>query len=154
MNHTLEHILVEPGKGQSSGNIAEHQGQQQIPTWSGQSGEPFLPVAQRNKLHVAIRPGGKKMNHTLEHILPKVQKPARYTGGEYNSVVKDRSRVNVRYGKTDDIKLGNGVAALQAVEEQALSAQLILHVPPGGEAAFTPEIRPLIYHTVENPTAI
>ncbi len=37
------------------------------------------------------------MNHTLEHILPKVQKPARYTGGEYNSVVKDRSRVNVRY---------------------------------------------------------
>ena len=24
------------------------------------------------------------MNRTLEHILPKVQKPARYTGGEYN----------------------------------------------------------------------
>ena len=37
------------------------------------------------------------MNRTLEHILPKVQKPARYTGGEYNAVVKDRSRVNVRY---------------------------------------------------------
>ena len=27
------------------------------------------------------------MNRTLEHILPKVQKPARYTGGEYNAVV-------------------------------------------------------------------
>ena len=30
------------------------------------------------------------MNRTLEHILPRVQKPARYTGGEYNAVVKDR----------------------------------------------------------------
>ena len=37
------------------------------------------------------------MNRTLERILPKVQKPARYTGGEYNAVVKDRSRVEVRY---------------------------------------------------------
>ena len=33
----------------------------------------------------------------LERILPKVQKPARYTGGEYNAVVKDKSRVDVRY---------------------------------------------------------
>ncbi len=31
------------------------------------------------------------MNRTLERILPKVQKPARYTGGEYNAVVKDRA---------------------------------------------------------------
>ena len=37
------------------------------------------------------------MNRTLEHILPKVQKPARYTGGEYNAVVKDRRAVDVRY---------------------------------------------------------
>ena len=37
------------------------------------------------------------MNRTLEHILPKVQKPARYTGGEYNAVVKDRRTVDVRY---------------------------------------------------------
>ena len=37
------------------------------------------------------------MNHTLEHILPRVQKPARYTGGEYNAVVKDRRQVDVRY---------------------------------------------------------
>jgi len=32
----------------------------------------------------------------LEHILNKVQKPARYTGGEYNQVVKDIKNVNVR----------------------------------------------------------
>ena len=37
------------------------------------------------------------MNRTLEHILPKVQKPARYTGVEYNAVVKDRRAVDVRY---------------------------------------------------------
>ena len=37
------------------------------------------------------------MNRTLEHILPRVQKPARYTGGEYNAVVKDRRKVDVRY---------------------------------------------------------
>jgi len=37
------------------------------------------------------------MNQMLEHILPKVQKPARYTGGEYNAVVKDKHAVKTRY---------------------------------------------------------
>ena len=37
------------------------------------------------------------MNRTLEQILPNVQKPARYTGGEYNAVVKDRGEVDLRY---------------------------------------------------------
>lgn len=37
------------------------------------------------------------MNRTLEHILSNVQKPARYTGGEYNAVIKDKSEVEVRY---------------------------------------------------------
>ncbi len=37
------------------------------------------------------------MNRTLEHILPRVQKPARYTGGEYGAVVKDRRQVDIRY---------------------------------------------------------
>ena len=37
------------------------------------------------------------MNRTLEHILPKVQKPARYTGGEYNAVVKEKQSVSTRY---------------------------------------------------------
>ena len=37
------------------------------------------------------------MNRILEHILPKVQKPARYTGGEYNAVVKDRQSVTTRF---------------------------------------------------------
>ena len=37
------------------------------------------------------------MNRTLEHILPKVQKPARYTGGEYNAVVKNKHTVKTRF---------------------------------------------------------
>lgn len=37
------------------------------------------------------------MNRTLEQILPKVQKPARYTGGEYNAIVKERREVDLRF---------------------------------------------------------
>lgn len=36
------------------------------------------------------------MNTKLERILLRVQKPARYTGGEYNQVVKDKSEVDTR----------------------------------------------------------
>ena len=36
------------------------------------------------------------MDRSMERILPRVQKPARYTGGEYNAVVKDRDRVDTR----------------------------------------------------------
>ena len=32
----------------------------------------------------------------IEKILRKVQKPARYIGGEYNSAVKDPSKVSIR----------------------------------------------------------
>ena len=33
---------------------------------------------------------------TLHRILPQVQKPARYVGGEYNQIVKDKKNVDVR----------------------------------------------------------
>ena len=36
------------------------------------------------------------MDRTMEMILSRVQKPARYTGGEYNAVVKDRRSVDTR----------------------------------------------------------
>ena len=36
------------------------------------------------------------MDRTMEIILSRVQKPARYTGGEYNAVVKDRRHVDTR----------------------------------------------------------
>ena len=37
------------------------------------------------------------MDKRLERILPRVQKPARYTGGEYNAVMKDKSQVDTRF---------------------------------------------------------
>ena len=37
------------------------------------------------------------MDKRLERILPRVQKPARYVGGEYNEVRKDRGSVDVRF---------------------------------------------------------
>ncbi len=36
------------------------------------------------------------MDKRLERILPQVQKPARYTGGEYNQIIKDKGKVDVR----------------------------------------------------------
>ena len=36
------------------------------------------------------------MTNLLQRILPTVQKPARYTGGEYNQVVKPLEQVDVR----------------------------------------------------------
>ncbi len=36
-------------------------------------------------------------NKEIEKILPLVQKPARYTGGELNSILKDKTKVKLRY---------------------------------------------------------
>ena len=36
------------------------------------------------------------MDKKLERILPRVQKPARYVGGEYNAVIKDKGTVDTR----------------------------------------------------------
>lgn len=37
------------------------------------------------------------MNQELERLLLKVQKPGRYTGGEPNSVIKDKNEIDVRF---------------------------------------------------------
>ncbi len=36
------------------------------------------------------------MDKRLERILPRVQKPARYTGGEYNQILKDKHKADLR----------------------------------------------------------
>ena len=36
------------------------------------------------------------MDKKLERILPRVQKPARYTGGEYNQIIKNKDEVDIR----------------------------------------------------------
>ena len=35
------------------------------------------------------------MDQRLERILPRVQKPARYTGGEYRQIIKDKAEVDL-----------------------------------------------------------
>ncbi len=37
------------------------------------------------------------MDERIERLLPTVQKPARYTGGELNQVMKDKNAVDIRY---------------------------------------------------------
>jgi radical SAM family uncharacterized protein len=61
-----------------------------------------------------------KIELKLERILNKVQKPARYTGGEYNQVVKEKSNVNIRvalcFPDTYEIGMSNlGVRILYGV---------------------------------------
>ncbi len=48
------------------------------------------------------------MNTKLERILPRVQKPARYVGGEYNEIVKDKTQtdVNVAFCFPDTYEIG------------------------------------------------
>lgn len=36
------------------------------------------------------------MNERIKRVLPRVQKPARYTGGEYNEIIKNKEKVELR----------------------------------------------------------
>lgn len=56
---------------------------------------PPVPVGENNRNGCK---GDCGLELKLEKALARVQKPGRYTGGELNSVVKDKSRVTVRYG--------------------------------------------------------
>ena len=40
---------------------------------------------------------GMEMNDTIDALLRQVQRPARYVGGEYNQIVKDKAEVEVRF---------------------------------------------------------
>ena len=60
------------------------------------------------------------MNELLERILPKVQKPARYVGGEYNQIIKNKAQTDVRvafcFPDTYEIGMSNlGMRILYAV---------------------------------------
>lgn len=60
------------------------------------------------------------MNHNIERILPTVQKPARYVGGEYHQTVKNKSEVDLRiafcFPDTYEIGMSNlGMRILYAV---------------------------------------
>ena len=66
-------------------------------------------------------------NEALDRILPGVQKPARYTGGEYNSVVKDWDRIGVKvalaFPDLYDLGMSNlGLAILYDIVNQQQDA--------------------------------
>ena len=63
------------------------------------------------------------MTDLLQRILPAVQKPARYTGGEYNEIKKDKTQVRVRvaycFPDTYEIGMSNvGMRILYGVMNQ------------------------------------
>lgn len=63
------------------------------------------------------------MDKRLKRILPKVQKPARYTGGEYNQIIKDKADVDLRmafcFPDTYEIGMSNiGMRILYGVINQ------------------------------------
>ncbi len=63
------------------------------------------------------------MDKKLERILPRVQKPARYVGGEYNAVIKDKWTVDTRiafcFPDTYEIGMSNlGMRILYGVMNQ------------------------------------
>ena len=62
----------------------------------------------------------------LERILLRVQKPARYTGGEYNEIIKDKAAVDVRFAMCfpDTYEIG--------MSNLGLPHPLWLHEPGGG----------------------
>ncbi len=60
------------------------------------------------------------MNQKLERILPTVQKPARYVGGEYKQIIKDKAEVDLRvafcFPDTYEIGMSNlGMRILYAI---------------------------------------
>ena len=63
------------------------------------------------------------MTSILERILPTVQKPARYVGGEYNQIVKNKQDIEVRvafcFPDTYEIGMSNlGMRILYGVMNQ------------------------------------
>lgn len=60
------------------------------------------------------------MDKRLERILPRVQKPARYSGGEYNEIIKDKAALDLRmalcFPDTYEIGMSNlGIKILYGV---------------------------------------
>ena len=47
------------------------------------------------------------MDKRLERILPRVQKPARYTGGEYNQIIKNKEEKPMNFNCKDGFKFSD-----------------------------------------------
>ena len=72
------------------------------------------------------------MTSVLERILPTVQKPARYVGGEYRQIVKEKDAVRIRvafcFPDTYEIGMSNvGMRILYGVMNRRHGGR---HAPP------------------------
>ena len=73
--------------------------------YNGHTSGGLIPVDNRTRFPAppaAVKPcsegrGSMRVSNQLESILMEVQKPARYTGGEVNSVIKDPSKADIRF---------------------------------------------------------
>ena len=77
------------------------------------------------------------INAKLERILLRVQKPARYTGGEYNEIIKDKAAVDVRFAMcfpdTYEIGMSNlGLRILYGSMNQVRASGASVPLLPGG----------------------
>jgi radical SAM family uncharacterized protein len=70
----------------------------------------------------------KDLNAIVERILPTVSKPARYTGGEWNSVVKDWERCDVRWALAfpDTYEIGMSNLGLAILYDRLNAAEGVL----------------------------
>ena len=67
------------------------------------------------------------MQDKMKQILPRVQKPARYTGGEYNEIIKNKSEIQLRLALCfpDTYEIGMSNLGLRILYDTANSAESI-----------------------------
>jgi radical SAM family uncharacterized protein len=89
-------------------------------------------------------------DRALDRILPNVQKPGRYTGGEYNSIVKDWDTIDVKvalaFPDVYDLGMSNlGLAILYDIlnQEKHVLAERVFVPWPDMEAAMRQAALPL-----------
>ncbi|MDR0446696.1 MAG: B12-binding domain-containing radical SAM protein, partial [Oscillospiraceae bacterium] len=63
------------------------------------------------------------MNEQLARLLPRVEKPARYSGGEYNQIIKDKSEIDLRIALCfpDTYEIGMSNLGMRILYESANS---------------------------------
>ena len=115
-----------------------------------------LPLAQDKQIHKGgqrlwIEGAGTARHHDGGELGPLLA--AQGQAGQIQHVEHIGVGHLIAQGKTDEIEVGDGVSALQAVEGDPLPAHLLLHIAPGGEHPLAPHPLHLIHQPVENPHA-
>lgn len=100
------------------------------------------------------------MTDTLRRILPDVQKPARYTGGEYHEIIKQKDQVDVRvafcFPDTYELGMSNlGMRILYGVMNEMPGVWCERVFAPWGdmEAAMRQQLLPLWALESQDPVA-